>query len=125
MPWSGMPLTRRSSDGQAPFAPRFGSVGDICVAGYGTPVTMANHTATALSCNTSQKSQLERLESSGKTPQKIALRAQIILKAVAGEGNSAIAKALHISRPTVSLWRNRFTQVGVANQCEKRKFGGR
>jgi DNA-binding NarL/FixJ family response regulator len=82
---------------------------------------MANHTATALSCNTSQKSQLERLESSGKTPQKIALRAQIILKAVAGEGNSAIAKALHISRPTVSLWRNRFTQAGVANQHEKRK----
>jgi transposase len=76
-------------------------------------VVVANHTATALSCNTSQKSQLQRLESSGKTPQKIALRARIILKAVAGEGNGAIAKALHISRPTVALWRNRFTQAGV------------
>lgn len=74
---------------------------------------MANHTATALACNTSQKSQLQRLESSGKTPQKIALRARIILKAIAGESNSAIAKGLHISRPTVLLWRNRFTQAGV------------
>lgn len=75
---------------------------------------MANHTATALACNTSQKSQLQRLESSGKTPQKIALHARIILKAIAGESNSTIAKALHISRPTVLLWRNRFTQAGVS-----------
>lgn len=74
---------------------------------------MANHTATALSCNTIQKNQLDRLESSGKTSQKVALRARIILRAVAGEGNSVIAKALHISRPTVLLWRNRFIQNGV------------
>ncbi|HKV91769.1 MAG TPA: helix-turn-helix domain-containing protein, partial [Candidatus Angelobacter sp.] len=74
---------------------------------------MANHAADALACNTSQKSQLERLQSSGKTPQKIALRARILLQAIAGEGNSAIAKALHISRPTVLLWRNRFAQAGV------------
>jgi transposase len=74
---------------------------------------MANHPADALACNTSKKSQLERLESSGKTPQKIALRARIILKAIAGEGNSAIAKVLHISRPTVLLWRTRFAEAGV------------
>lgn len=81
---------------------------------------MANHTATALACNTSQKSQLQRLESSGKTPQKIALRARIILKAIAGESNSAIAKGLHISRPTVLLWRNHFTQAGVPGRARKR-----
>jgi transposase len=74
---------------------------------------MANHTATALSCDKLQRAKLERLESSGKTPQKIALRARIILQAVRGEANSAIAQALHISRPTVLLWRNRFAQAGV------------
>jgi transposase len=74
---------------------------------------MANHPASALSCDKIQRAQLERLESSGKTPQKIALRARIILKAVRGEANSAIAQSLQISRPTVLLWRNRFTQAGV------------
>jgi transposase len=75
---------------------------------------MANHTATALSCDKIQRAQLERLESSGKTPQKIALRARIILKAARGEGNSAIARALKISRPTVLLWRDRFVVAGVS-----------
>ncbi len=75
---------------------------------------MANHTATALSCDKIQQAQLERLVSSGKTPQKIALRARIILKATRGEGNSAIARALKISRPTVLLWRDRFVLAGVS-----------
>ena len=74
---------------------------------------MANHTAAALSCDKIQRAQLERLESSGKTPQKIALRARIILKAAQGEGNSAIAQELKVSRPTVLLWRERFAHAGV------------
>jgi transposase len=76
-------------------------------------IDMANRTATALSCDKIQRAKLECLESSGKTPQKIALRARIILKAVGGEANSAIAQALQISRPTVLLWRKRFAQAGV------------
>ena len=60
-----------------------------------------------------QRAQLERLESSGRTPQKIALRARIILQAARGEGNSAIAQDLKISRPTVLLWRDRFAHAGV------------
>lgn len=74
---------------------------------------MANHTAAALSCDKTQRATLERLQSSGKTPQKIALRARIILRAIRGEANSAIAKALQISRPTVLLWRKRFAHAGV------------
>jgi hypothetical protein len=74
---------------------------------------MANHTATAVSCDKIQRAQLERLESSGRTPQKIAPRARIILKAIRGEANSAIAEDLQMSRPTVLLWRNRFVQAGV------------
>jgi transposase len=74
---------------------------------------MANLSAAALSCDKIQKTQLQRLESSGKTPQKIALRARIILKACAGEANTAIAHSLHVSRPTVLLWRNRFAHAGV------------
>jgi transposase len=53
------------------------------------------------------------LESSGGTPQKIALRARIILQAAQGRANLAIAKELGISRPTVLLWRERFASLGV------------
>ena len=74
---------------------------------------MANHAATALICDPQQRSHLEHLEASGGTPQKIALRARIILKAADGEANFVIAKELGISRPTVLLWRERFASAGV------------
>ena len=74
---------------------------------------MANHAATALHCDENQRSQLEHLESRGGTPQKIALRARIVLRAADGRANLAIAKELGISRPTVLLWRERFARAGV------------
>jgi transposase len=74
---------------------------------------MANHAATALQCDRNQRSRLKYLESSGGTPQKIALRARILLRAAEGRANLAIAKELGISRPTVLLWRERFARAGV------------
>jgi len=74
---------------------------------------MANHAAKALHCDENQRTRLEQLESSGKTPQKIALRARIVLRAADGQANLAIARALKISRPTVLLWRERFARLGV------------
>jgi transposase len=74
---------------------------------------MANHAATALHCDRNQRSRLEHLESSGGTPQRIALRARIVLRAADGRANLAIAKELGVSRPTVLLWRERFASLGV------------
>ena len=74
---------------------------------------MANHAATALHCDRHQRSRLEHLESSGATPQKIALRARIVLKAAQGRANQRIARELGIGRPTVLLWRSRFARAGV------------
>src|ERR1035437_2594895 len=74
---------------------------------------MANHAATALYCDQNQQSRLKHLESSGGTPQKIALRARIVLRAVEGRANLTIAKELGVSRPTVLLWRGRFASAGV------------
>ena len=43
-----------------------------------------------------------------------ALRARIVLKAGAGEGTSAIAGQLGVSRPTVIIWRERYRSGGIA-----------
>ena len=74
---------------------------------------MANRPAPPLILDPGQQAQLERLESSGRTPQKIALRARIVLRAATGQSNLDIAQDLGVSRPTVLLWRRRFTGLGV------------
>jgi transposase-like protein len=46
-----------------------------------------------------------------KTAQALALRARIILAcAEPGATNSAVARALKVSRPTVTTWRQRFAE---------------
>jgi len=69
--------------------------------------------AKALHVDDNQRKRLSDLARSGKTPQKIALRARIVLRAGEGQANHAIAKELGVSRPTVLLWRERFAQRGV------------
>ncbi len=69
--------------------------------------------AAPLVVDEAQRKQLRSLVGSGKTPQKIALRAHIVLLAGDGISNNAIAVKLGISRPTVLLWRGRFRQFGV------------
>ncbi len=56
---------------------------------------------------------LQALASSGKTPQRVALRARIVLEGAKGRSNNSVAKALRITRPTVLLWRKRYKQSGI------------
>ncbi len=60
---------------------------------------------------------------SGKTEQRVAFRARIILKAAEGLSNHAIARALSTSRPTVIDWRNRYEQEGVRGLTSDRPRG--
>jgi transposase len=60
-----------------------------------------------------QRLQLTSWINSGKTPQAVAFRSRIILKAHEGLSNSQIAKELATSRPTVIFWRNAFKQGGI------------
>jgi transposase len=69
--------------------------------------------AAALSLKTRQRADLEALVRSGKTPQRVAARAMIVLAAASGHAINAIAKEFHVSRPTVYLWCDRFRQAGV------------
>jgi transposase len=69
--------------------------------------------AKALPVDANQRKRLQYLAKSGKTPQKVALRARIVLLGGDGVPNHAIAKQLGTARPTVILWRDRFCQYGV------------
>lgn len=56
---------------------------------------------------------LEQLARAPKTPQRVALRAKIVLGAAVGRSVNGLAQELGISRPTVLLWRNRYAKAGV------------
>jgi transposase len=59
------------------------------------------------------------------TPQSVAARCRIILKAADGVSNNAIAKQLGVSRPTVIFWRERFASGGPPALTEVAKGRGR
>jgi transposase len=61
----------------------------------------------------------------GKTPQRVALRTQIVLGAAAGQSNNGLAKALGISRPTLLRWRERYVEAGVAGLLKDAPRPGR
>ena len=61
--------------------------------------------STALAITAEAKAELERIGRSGRTEQRHALRARIILGAAEGRFNNALAKELKTSRPTVVDWR--------------------
>jgi hypothetical protein len=66
---------------------------------------------------------LERIVRSGKTEQRIALRARIILGAADGKSNNLLATELKTSRPTVLDWRRRFAEGGVKALDDNRPRG--
>jgi transposase len=59
------------------------------------------------------RSQLEQWAGAQGTPQQVVLRCRIVLAAVAGEENVAIAQEQGVSRPTVQLWRRRVYEGGI------------
>ena len=48
-----------------------------------------------------------------KTPQRVALRARIVLGAAAGRSINGLARELEVTRPTVLLWRRRYHEAGI------------
>jgi transposase len=65
--------------------------------------------------------QLEQWESAHGTPQQVALRCRILLGAIDGQKNQAIANRLNVSRPTVNLWRKRARDLGIGRGRSWRK----
>ena len=65
-----------------------------------------------------EQEQIERWLAALGTPQQVALRCRIVRAASQGQSEAAIAAALDTSRPTVRLWKERFTQKGLAGLWE-------
>jgi transposase len=68
---------------------------------------------------------LSSLVQSGRTPQRVALRARIVLGAADGRSNNGLAQELGITRPTVLLWRDRYKQAGVTGLLKDAPRPGR
>jgi len=60
------------------------------------------NTGLAIELQPAERTQLEQWESAHGTPQQVALRCRIILRAVAGQQNVAIAAGLGVSDPPCS-----------------------
>jgi transposase len=70
-------------------------------------------TSLAIELDPAERTQLEQWEGAHGTPQQVALRCRIILRALVGQQNAVIATALGVSRLTVQLWRKRVYKQGI------------
>ena len=61
----------------------------------------------------SDRATLERLVADGKTPQKIAKRASIVLLSGRGLGTNAICREARVTKPTVWRWQTAYMEGGV------------
>ncbi len=81
--------------------------------------------AEALEVSDEARRTLEGWVAARRSPQRIVLRARIVLLAAQGIANRRIAQEVHTSRPTVLLWRTRFAERGLAGLLEDAPGRGR
>jgi hypothetical protein len=79
--------------------------------------------AVELTVTAQDRRQLESFARSQSLPAALPRRAPMILRLADGESNSAVARRYRVSRPTVSVWRKRFAEHGIAGLHNERKPG--
>ncbi|MEJ7859923.1 helix-turn-helix domain-containing protein, partial [Xanthomonas oryzae] len=67
--------------------------------------------------------QLESMARSQSLPAALSRRAQMILRMADGEPQTTIAHRYGVSRPTVTLWRTRYRERGIAGLHNELKPG--
>lgn len=78
--------------------------------------------ATAVQISDDDREELEGWVHSPKTEQRLAFRARVVLAAASGEGSASIARREGVRLNTVSTWRTRYAEKGIAGlQDEPRK----
>ena len=71
------------------------------------------------------RARLESLVRSRTTPQRVVERARIVLGSAAGDSGSTICGDVGVSRPTVTLWLDRYEAGGLAALRADRPRSGR
>jgi transposase len=79
---------------------------------------MSRH-ATVVSLTAEERAELERRIRARTGSQQGARRAQIVLRAAAGDQNQDIAAALGIASHTAQHWRDRFAAAGLAGLVDR------
>src|SRR3989442_8572310 len=81
--------------------------------------------AQPLPISSEQETMLQSWIRAHQTPQQVVTRCRIILQAAEGMANNQIAQRLGIRRPTVLLWRQRFSQGGPVALTQVKAGRGR
>ncbi len=78
-----------------------------------------------VSLSETERAELERLARGGKTPQKVVLRARIVLLSASGVPTSEIVEQLGTTYPTITRWRQRYEDKGLAGLLKDASRPGR
>jgi putative transposase len=70
-----------------------------------------------------EQTQLESIAASRTMPHAIVQRAKVILMAAEGSSNTEIGERLHLSKPSVGKWRQRFLDLGIHGLHEELRPG--
>jgi transposase len=70
-----------------------------------------------------RRRKLKQIVAAGTSPQRLVLRAKIVLAAAAGTGNAEIARQLGCSTATARTWRGRFACRGIPGLFDKPRCG--
>ncbi len=79
----------------------------------------------ATSVSENDRAELERLVRGRNTPQKVVLRAKVVLLTTEGVPTMEIVSRLGTSCPTIMRWRKRYAAEGVAGLCKDAPRPGR
>ena len=71
------------------------------------------------------RAELERIARNGNTPQKMAIRANIVLFSADGVATNRIISQLGTTNPTITRWRNRYEMAGIRGLLKDRSRPGR
>jgi transposase len=84
---------------------------------------MASPKLAALELSAGERQVLVAWARRRKTSQALALRSKIVLACADGAGNTQVAQALGISRPTVAKWRSRFVSARLEGLSDEPRPG--
>lgn len=88
-------------------------------------ILVAMRTSKTIAVNDKDRGQLGQLIRNRNTPQKVALRAWIVLLSAEGASTGDIMQRLSTSIPTISRWRRRYETDGVTGLLRDRSRPGR